>query len=179
MTAIVEDFGDRAKRNFDFKPYNTHNMKKLLLVIAFAGLFLTSCNNTTKNGNEGAMNETGDVSYTVLNNYFVNNTFTELDNPKIETQAKFDEVFGMATTMGPDGTPTPVDFSKQNVIAIVVPETNMETTITPLSLKRDDGNLKLTFRKTQGQQQSFTTRPFIAIAIDKSEKGDVVLEKVE
>ena len=53
-----------------------------------------------------------DVSYILAANYFVKNTVNQLDNPKIETAEKFNEIFGMATTMGKEGKPTEIDFSK-------------------------------------------------------------------
>lgn len=115
-----------------------------------------------------------DIPYIVAKNYFVKNTVQKLDHPKIETAEQFNEIFGMATTMGKDGKPTEIDFEKQNSIALILPETDIATTIEVVSLQKN-GHGKITFRykRTVGQKQSFTIRPNVVVLIDKSENGDI------
>ena len=115
-----------------------------------------------------------------MKNYFVKNTVTNLENPKIETAEKFIEIFGMATTMGGKGRPTDVNFSKQNIIAVIIPETKFSNSIDIISLQKNAENqIKLKYKLTIGQKQSFTIRPFIAIAVDKSENGVIILEETK
>jgi formylglycine-generating enzyme required for sulfatase activity len=120
------------------------------------------------------------INFAILKNYFVKNTVTNLENPKIETAEKFIEIFGMATTMGGKGRPTDVNFSKQNIIAVIIPETEFSNSIDIISLQKNAENqIKLKYKLTIGQKQSFTIRPFIAIAVDKSENGVIILEETK
>ena len=117
-----------------------------------------------------------EIPYIVAKNYFVRNDVTTVENPKIETQAAFEQVFGMAPVMSKDGQPTEIDFSKQFVIAVVLPETDLSTVIKPISLKKNGKNkLVFTYHVGRGQKQTYTIRPCLAIVVDKAYKGDVVL----
>lgn len=69
------------------------------------------------------------VPLTELRNYFHNNTASLPSSPLITTKKEFDAQFDMAAFMGKDGQPTPVNFKKQAVIAVVLPETDVETEI--------------------------------------------------
>jgi uncharacterized OB-fold protein len=118
------------------------------------------------------------VPFTLLKNYFVKNDIQKLDNPKIETQEKFNEIFGMGATMGKEGKPTAMDFNKQYVIAVILPETDTMITVELVSLtKEENGNIILTFKTEVGQKQSFTTRPNFGILVDKTEVGKIELKE--
>lgn len=65
------------------------------------------------------------IPYVVMNNYFLKNNVVGISYPLITKQEEFSGLFGMAAVMGKDGAPTSVDFSKESVIAIVLPETNV------------------------------------------------------
>lgn len=120
------------------------------------------------------------IAFTIAKNYFVNNTVTKLDNPKIETAEKFNEIFGMATTMGAAGKPTKIDFSKQYVIAIILPETDFATNIYPISLLKNTKNeITLNYKYVIGEKQSFTTRPNFIIIVDKRENGMITLNEIK
>jgi hypothetical protein len=45
--------------------------------------------------------------------------------------------------------------------------------------KNAENQIKLKYKLTIGQKQSFTIRPFIAIAVDKSENGVIILEETK
>ena len=165
-------------------------IKSILTFAIITSLLFVACQNKSNNGNaenkttptEETQNETKmtDISFTLAKNYFVNNTVEKLDNPKIETAEKFNEIFGMATTMGKDGKPTEIDFEKQYVIAVILPETDLQTTIAPVSLQQDEkGNITLTYKTEIGQKQSYTTRPSFAVIVDKIENGNIVLKEQE
>lgn len=120
------------------------------------------------------------IDFTIAKNYFVNNTVTKLENPKIETVEKFNEIFGMATTMGTAGKPTEIDFSKEYVIGVILPETDVSTTIYPMSLlKNTKHEITLNYKSVIGEKQSFTTRPNFIIIVDKRENGTITLNKIK
>ncbi len=113
-------------------------------------------------------------------NYFVKNTVTDIADPRIMTAEAFDAIFGMATTMGADGKPTDIDFQREFVIAVILPETDTATQVTPVRLEKDgNGVITLRYRRTVGAVQSFTTRPFAAIIVDRSESGPVELKEMK
>ncbi len=113
-------------------------------------------------------------------NYFVRNTVTDIADPRIMTAVEFDAVFGMATTMGADGRPTEIDFEQEFVIAVILPETDTATEVIPDRLEKDgNGGITLWYRRTVGAEQSFTTRPFAAIIVDRSESAPVELKEMK
>lgn len=157
-------------------------MIKLIPTLALGlSLFAFACQNNTKINNantNSAANKTTEVSFTVAKNYFVNNTVTKLDNPKIETEEQFSQVFGMARTMGEDGKPTAIDFSKQYVIAVVLPETDLSTNIEAISLQKSANNeITLNYKVVRGQKQSYTMRPSLLLIVDKKDNGAVKLNE--
>jgi hypothetical protein len=124
--------------------------------------------------------KSNDVSFVLAKNYFVNNTISTIDNPKIESEEEFNKIFGMATHMGKDGKPTEIDFSKKNVIAVILPVTDVSTEIQPISLKKNGKKgLVLTYKTKLGEKQSFTTHPNFAIIVDKAAKGKVTLKQIK
>ncbi len=126
----------------------------------------------------GIKNQVINIAFTEAKNYFVKNTIGKLDNPKIDTAEKFNQIFGMATTMGRDGKPTEIDFKKQYVIAVILPETDFMTTITPVSLQKDEmGKITLIYNKVVGSKQTYTIRPSFEIIVDKTENGSIELKE--
>lgn len=162
-------------------------MIKKIFTISCA-FILVSCMNNAQQESHQNTNEVQkptstasmNVPYTVLNNYFVKNTVGEWKETRIDTQEKFDEVFGAAAVMGEQGKPTSVDFSKESVITIILPETDVETTIVPMSIFKDEsGNLIFNYKVKKGNKLSFTTRPNFALKINNKEKGKVTLNEVK
>lgn len=126
-----------------------------------------------------------EVEYTAARNYFVSNKFT-MPTPgtdallTITTRQGFDSIFGMATTMGDDGKPTPVDFTKDFVIAKILPVTDTETEIAPKSLtKTPDGKLLLKSSVRRGAKTSYSTQPFYAIIVSRDYYGLPITEAKE
>jgi hypothetical protein len=157
---------------------------KTVTFVIITGVLLTSCNVLQKNGSTASQGQgktqATNIAFTVAKNYFVNNTVTKLDNPKIETAEKFNKIFGMATTMGKDGKPTEIDFSKQYVIAVILPETDLSTNVSPISLLKNTKNeITLNYKSVVGQKQSWTSRPNFAIIVDKKENGNVTLKEIK
>jgi hypothetical protein len=145
------------------------------------GLFFAACKTSDKTAKTSTENTKGmeKVAYTVAKNYFVKNTVVEFNTPKIETAEEFEANFGMATTMGADGKPTDIDFAKQFVIAVVLPSTDYATKINAISLvKNAAGELVFNYKVETGKEkQSYTMRPMLAIIVDKTVVGKVVLKQ--
>ena len=107
-------------------------MKKIIFALA-AIMALAACGNKqaatpTSEGNV----ERSEVVFEVAKNYFFKNDQVIPEYPKIVSEEEFTKLFGMATTMGEDGKPTAIDFTKQFVLAIVLPETDFATEINPV-----------------------------------------------
>jgi len=119
------------------------------------------------------------VSFTEAERYFVNNTYnnTEIDELKIDTQAEFDRVFGMAAVMGEDGTPTSIDFAKEYVLAVIGRVTDKKTTIKANHVFVQDGKVVLKYRLDEGEKLSYTIHPNLIIILDRKYEGTVVFKK--
>lgn len=150
-------------------------MKRLLRKTFFgtAGvavlMMAMACCTTRKSSAEAA-----DVPYTVAHNYFFNNNAQIPANPKVTTQADFDRLFGMAAVMGKDGQPTPIDFHRQFVIAVVLPVTDIETHLQIGKLSSDDDRLTLHYTVKRGERQSYFTQPMELVIVDKKYDRDTV-----
>ena len=141
-------------------------MKKLLF--AFAAMIVwTACGNkqaaVPTEGNEAS----DKVAFEVAKNYFFKNDQEIPASPKITTAEEFGKLFGMATTIGEDGKPTEIDFTKQFVLAIVLPVTNLATEITPNRLEEKGDTLFYFYNAKVGEAQSYSTQPISLIILDK------------
>ena len=87
-------------------------MKKVLF--AFAALIaLAACGNkqaATPTSEDNV--ESSEVAFEVAKNYFFKNNQVIPEYPKIVSEEEFNKLFGMATTMGEDGKPTAIDFTR-------------------------------------------------------------------
>ncbi len=108
-----------------------------------------------------------DVPFTQLDHYFFKNGQEIPADPKIDTEEEFSALFGMAAVMGKDGIPTPVDFSKEFVIAVVKPVTDQLTELSPISLQMSDGDLVFTYSETTGEKMSWSMQPLLLVKADR------------
>lgn len=162
-------------------------MKTKVVLVAGMSLFLASvslagCGSAKekKNENVSAVEQTSGIAYTVANRYFLKNSIKEIPSPKITTQEAFDSLFGMATVMGPDGQPTAIDFSKQYVIAVSKPETDIATELSPVSLEKNaEGDVVFTYQVTTGEKRSYSILPCLIVIVDKNNDGKVVLNEIK
>ena len=142
-------------------------MKKVLF--AFAALIaLAACGNKqaatpTSEGNV----ESTEGAFEVAKNYFFKNDQVIPEYPKITTEEEFNNLFGMATTMGENGKPTAIDFTKQFVLAIVLPVTDFATEINPVKVEEKGDSLLYTYEIKSGEKQSFSIQPVSIIILDK------------
>lgn len=112
------------------------------------------------------------VNFTVLRNYFHNNDAPALASPLITNKKAFDEQFGMAAFMGKGGQPTPVNFSKNAVLAIVLPETNKDIDIDSVKVMESGKNeLTLAYTVHEGAERSYYTKPLQLMAINNKYKS--------
>jgi len=159
--------------------------------MAVCGLLvlLASCNGKQAKNNEvasipssGAVEQKSvkSIPYIEADNYFFRNDATIPSNPKINTKEEFDALFGMARVMGDDGIPTPIDFNRQFVIAVVHPVTKGDVELDDERLL-DDGQT-LTFEYSVDQEdieRSFEIQPILLVIVDrKYERKNVVLKEV-
>lgn len=134
------------------------NIKTLMVAAIATTLFgFTSCSTSEKT-----------INYKDAQRYFVRNDVKDY-SPRIITNAKeFDQFFGMAAVMGSQGMPTPVNFDKENVIAIIEPETNKDTEIKIKSIKKEDNQIVVRYKVvTTGAPRSYSTVPCQVVKISK------------
>ena len=140
-------------------------------------LGMTAC---TSNSIESATNNkvTDEVAFEVAKNYFFKNDQQIPVSPKITTEEEFNKLFGMATVMGEYGKPTSIDFTKQFVLAIVLPVTDTATEINPVKVEAKSDTLFYTYEVKTGEKQTFSIQPVSIILLDKQyEDNEVVLNE--
>lgn len=139
-------------------------MKKILSTLLAMLLMFATLTTTASAATKGS----NIVNYTVLNNYFHNSDASLPASPLITTQKEFDKQFGAAAYMGKGGIPTKVNFKRQVVLAVVLPETNKATKIDSVSVKVTGANeITLAYTLHEGAERGYTTQPMYLMAIDK------------
>ena len=144
-------------------------MKKTAMfacLVVCVSFFMASCRSASE------------IPYTVMHRYFQSNKVKELPSATVTTESDFQRLFGAAAVMGKNGLPTPVDFSKEYVIAVSKPETNVETTLSPVSLKRNaNGEVEFTYKVKTGESMSYSIVPCLLIKVSRDVQGPVVLKE--
>ena len=141
-------------------------MKKILFVFA-AMIVLAACGNKQTAAPAESDEASNEVSFEVAKNYFFKNDQETPASSKITTAEEFGKLFGMTTTMGNDGKPTEIDFTKQFVLAIVQPVTNLATEITPDRLEEKGDTLFYFYDAKVGEAQTYSIQPISLIILDK------------
>ena len=146
-------------------------MRKVSLIFAaLAIITMAACNQKQTSAivsTSDAEVESNEIAFEVAKNYFFNNDQEIPASPKITTSDEFRKLFGMATTMGKDGKPTEIDFTKQFVLAIVLPVTSLATDINPVRLEAQGDTLFYFYDAKTGNAQSFSTQPISLIILDR------------
>jgi len=148
----------------------------VLCMIAFAACNTTGSPSKTEAAGENTSLPNGSrIPFTPVVNYFVRNDYKEgqLEDLRITSQQGFDSVFGVAATMGSQGKPTPIDFTKQDAIAVINPVSDTAVSLENPVLEQEEGYITLSYDAVKGAKQSFSTRPFLLLLIDKKYKGIV------
>ena len=152
-------------------------MKKMLFA-CIALITLAACNSKPETEPQAVEEKvSNEVAFEVAKNYFFKTNLDILPStPKITSEEVFNNLFGMATTIGEDGQPTQIDFSKQFVLAIVLPVTDMATVIIPVKVEEQGDTLFYTYEVKTGEKQSFNIQPISIIVLDKQyEDKEVIL----
>ena len=142
-----------------------------LITLLAAGMLTASC-----------ATDNHAVSFSEARNYFFRNDAkqpTEL--LIIHSQAELEQYFGEAAFMGKGGEPTKIDFSKQFVVAKVLPVTNHLTNISLQRIERSgDKRLTLVWHiAVKPTPQSYSMQPMKLVVLDKKYEGYRVSEKEE
>lgn len=178
--------GKIGRCSLSYSPDNsyckTYKMKKIISGLAVLCILVSAACNTA--GSPSKAETTADsatipdgfhVPFTTAVNYFVRNDYKEdqLTNYRISTRQQFDSIFGAAATMGAEGKPTAIDFTKQDAIAVINPVSDSAVSLQNPLLEQEGGYIALSYDEVKGGKQSFTTRPFLLLLIDKKYKGTV------
>lgn len=145
-------------------------MKKIFFLLI--AIFVCSCQ-TNKS------NSTSILSYKTAHNYFVRNDYKiqEIVEKVITTKDEFNKFFENATFMGESGKPTPIDFSKENVIAILYQKTDDAVEIIPVKLEKSQtGECIYRYQVKIGDKRSFYVVPKLVIIVNKN-IGKVTFKK--
>lgn len=112
------------------------------------------------------------ITYTQGKNYFIKNTFPEgTALLKITSTNELEKVMGYATTMGKDGKPTEIDFTKQQALVIIFPESNGNSYELKSVLQTELG-IEVGYKKTY-KKTSHTSRYYLMAIIDKNITGQL------
>ena len=147
-------------------------MKHLTIAIALGTLLLLCCNCSIMDKMYAAQridDVATPVPFTTLENYFVRNDVdcSKMQRLIFDNKQDFEGYFGMAAYMG--GLPTEVNWNKQYVVAVILPETNRATSVNPVNVKATDNNcLVFSYNVKKDDKMSHKIVPFTAVAIDKA-----------
>lgn len=144
-------------------------MKKFSIFIALISILMLCCQCTTSKELRQAKKGAKAVPYVVLDNYFVRNNVDCSNRQRliIDNERDFDAFFGPAAIMG--GLPTDINWKKQFVIAVLLPETNRPTMVNPMEVKQSPGNIIFKYQVIRGTKTSYSLVPFVAIALNRAE----------
>ena len=143
-------------------------MKRFYFLLTLAAIVMLCCQCTTSKELRQAQKGAKSTQYVTLNNYFVRNDVNckKMQRLVIDSKQEFDAYFGPAAIMGE--RPTDINWNEQFVIAVLLPETNKATMVTPLGVKQSPGNVIFRYQVNRGRKTSYTLVPFTAIALNRS-----------
>ena len=109
------------------------------------------------------------IAFTEVNNYFVKNNSVpqKLLRKVINTEGEFRAIFGEAAVMGSNGQPTPINFKRQFVLAVVSPVTDTDTQMYPLSVLQNGNAIIFNYKVDKGSKMSYSICPFTAVVLDR------------
>lgn len=164
-------------------------VKSVVLTLGGISLVMAACNSSSDDTNKNkdsvidgqvthVDSTTGQsVPYTVAENYFVNNSVKDSVPHKITSKADFDKYFGMASTMGAGGQPTPIDFDKAYVIVVDHSTTRKKTEIIPVRLTKSGTDIIFDYKITEGENMSFSIHPLLILIVDNQYSGHLIMQK--
>ena len=143
-------------------------MKKLTIILSLTVMALFCCQCATSSQYRQAKKGAKSIQFQTLENYYVRNDVKhdKLQRYIFDNQEDFDAVFGPAPLMG--GLPTDINWKRQYVVAVLLPETNRPTMVTPMEVKQSPGNIIFYYQVNRGRKTSYTLVPFAAVALDRT-----------
>ena len=138
-------------------------MKKIGFIAAAGILLFTGCDSAK---------QSTQVNYSKLEGYFVRNDVPDGKlEMKVASQEDFDKYFGAAATMSK--LPATVDFAKEYVATIILPQTNQATDILIDSLVWKEKKLTVYYTVQTGDPQGYTMRPMMSATVDRQYDSEV------
>lgn len=144
-------------------------MKKIFF-IALATLLFASCAVVKTEGTK--------IEFQPVQNYFVKNNLKSSVPNKITTREEFEKYFGTATIQW-YGKPTEVNFEKEFVIVVALPETDEQTTMKAVNVFQGKNNLEFSYTIERGAKQTYKILPFVMVKVDKKYDLPLTLVQVE
>ena len=155
-------------------------MRSVSVILALGVLLLLTCQCGTSSQLRKAQKGAKPVGYTVLENYYVRNDVDcrNIQRLIFDNEQDFNAFFGTAALMG--GLPTDINWKKQYVIAVILPQTNRPTMVTPKGVKQNGNNVIFKYEVNRGSKTSYWIVPFAAVALEKpSEPQEVQVFYIE
>ena len=148
-------------------------MKKFAIILSLTLVALLCCQCATSQyarAKKGAK----DIPYVALDNYYVRNDVDCSKQQRLifDNERDFNTFFGQAAVMG--GLPTDINWKKQYVIAIILPETDRTTNVIPKEVKQSPGNVIFKYQLNRGLKTGYRQVPFAAIALNRTEDPQVL-----
>lgn len=139
---------------------------RIISFLALTVLIMSSCKSTKNYPN---------IPSIKAERYFVKNTVKDGSALLLRfvSQEKLDEYFGAAAVMGKDGKPSQIDFDKQYAIAVILPTTDYNTTISAYNLQETEDRIVLNYKVNKGNKQSFSVRPYLLLIVDQKYNKDI------
>lgn len=143
-------------------------MTKLAIILSLTLVALFCCQCATS---EYARAKKGakDIPYVALDNYYVRNDVDCSKQQRLvfDNERDFNAVFGQAAVMG--SLPTDINWKKQYVVALILPETNRTTNVMIKQVKQSSGNVIFKYQLNRGLKTGYRQVPFAAIALNRAE----------
>lgn len=119
------------------------------------------------------------IPFKIAKGYFVNNTFSgKLMNPIINHPDSFQRIFGMATVMGEDGKPTPIDFEKEFVVAVIGDISEDQINYHAVDLQSKAKMLELSYSIHTEKSNGALMQNSLILVVAKSYQKDSILVSV-
>jgi hypothetical protein len=120
-----------------------------------------------------------DVPFTQVRNYFVKNDYRDstLHSLKITNQIGFYKYFGMAATMGNNVKPTPVDFTKQYIVALIAKASDDISELKVSSFKKINQTILITYEQIKSEKQHYAVRHLGLLIVNNAHQGEIKLQE--
>ncbi len=114
-----------------------------------------------------------DIPYTEASNYYMKGNVTRDSIVKISSKESFNQLFGMATTMGANAKPTSIDFNNEFLIGILHPATDSAVKWQMKYLRKSGSNIQLGYEKQNSVKNGLVSKPFLLLIVDKKYNGNI------